>query len=124
MLSATALHDLGLLESTAPLTDTIVTRDEIAREARRLAVLFWRTCRARGLGCADARLPQIALRAEPKEGITGLCNHGRGPSGVITVSAGHTTWGALVECLIHELCHALEPHAEQPDRPVELPVAA
>ncbi len=112
MISAIALSELDLIPSPVPNV-ALTARDEVATEVRRLARLYWQTCRARGLGDDTVSLPTITVRREVKRGITGLCNHTRG---TVTISIGTATWSHVVECLIHELCHALEPWARHGPR--------
>lgn len=107
MIDALALAALDMIPAPVPNFRAISTRDDAAQEVRRLADLFWGVCRARGLGEESVTLPRVFVRWETKAGITGCYTGGRG----ITISLGTTTWGAVVECLLHELCHALEPRA-------------
>ncbi len=105
MLTALALSDLGMIDSVVPDV-SLTSRTGILSELRRLAVIYWKALRARGLGVSGCSLPQIQIRMEKKYAISGLCNLERN---VITISVGNATWGNLIETLVHELCHALEP---------------
>ena len=98
----------------APAVSTTRDVSALAREVERLADLYWRAARARGLGpLAPVERPAIYFHASDRIGIHGLY---RGPhktlgGPAITISAGVSSWGDLVECLIHEIAHALEPEA-------------
>ena len=114
MLPLADLPDLiDASESYAPRVDAVREVGDLIAEVRRLGALYWDAARARGLGVATAELPAIHLRAGDRIGLEGLYRTKCRVLGdaAITLDVGVTSWGDLVEGLLHEICHALEPRA-------------